>query len=41
VVWLSDDELPPSKDNQIRLMLKLTELGVPLAPPSQQEEKKQ
>jgi hypothetical protein len=41
VVWLSDDELPPSKDNQIRLMLKLTELGVPLVPPSQQEEKKQ
>jgi len=41
VVWLSDDELPPSKDNQIRLMLKLTELGVPLAPPSQQEEKEQ
>jgi len=41
VVWLSNDELPPSKDNQIRLMLKLTELGVPVAPPSQQEEKKQ
>ena len=41
VVWLSDDELPPSKDNQIKLMLKLTELGVPLAPPGQQEEKKQ
>ena len=39
VVWLSDDELPPSKDNQIKLMLKLTELGVPLAPPSQEEKK--
>lgn len=32
VQWLPADELPPSKDNQIRLMLKLTELGVPLAP---------
>jgi hypothetical protein len=41
VQWLPADELPPSTDNQIRLMLKLTELGVPLAPPSQQEEKKQ
>lgn len=40
VVWLSDDELPPSKDNQIRLMLKLTELGVPLAPPKQEEKPK-
>jgi len=39
VVWLSDDELPPSKDNQVRLMLKLTELGVPLAPTSQEEKK--
>jgi len=37
VVWLSDDELPPSKENQIRLMLTLTELGVPLAPPDQEE----
>ena len=40
VVWLSDDELPPSKDNQIRLMLKLTELGVPLAPPAKEEKSK-
>ena len=30
VVWLPDDELPPSGDSQIRLMLKLTELGVAL-----------
>jgi hypothetical protein len=40
VVWLPDDELPPSKDNQIRLMLKLTELGVPLVPPKQEEKPK-
>jgi len=40
VQWLPDDELPPSKDNQIRLMLKLTELGVPLAPPQQEEKQK-
>ena len=40
VVWLSNDELPPSKDNQIRLMLKLTEFGVPLMPPNQEEKKK-
>jgi len=40
VVWLSDDELPPSKENQMRLMLTLTELGVPLAPPDQEEERK-
>jgi hypothetical protein len=40
VVWLSDDELPPSKESQIRLMLKLTELGVPLGTPEQEEEKK-
>ncbi len=39
VIWLSDDELPPSKDNQIRLMLKLTELDVPLAPPIKEEKK--
>jgi hypothetical protein len=39
VVWLSDDELPPSKDNRIRLMLKLTELGVPLMPPKQEEKR--
>ncbi len=39
VVWLSDDEFPPSKDNQIRLMLKLTELGVPLMPPGTEEKK--
>ena len=37
VVWLSDDELPPPKSQQIKLMLKLTELGVPLAPPHEQE----
>jgi hypothetical protein len=40
VVWLSDDELPPSKDSQVRLMVKLTELGVPLAPPGEEEKKK-
>ena len=34
VIWLSDNELPPSKESQIRLMLKLTELGVPLAVPA-------
>ena len=39
VQWLPDDELPPSKENQIRLMLKLTELGAPLAPPDQEEPK--
>ena len=39
VIWLSDDELPPSKDNQIRLMLKLTELDVPLSPPTKEEKK--
>jgi len=40
VQWLPDDELPPSKESQIRLMLKLTELGVPLGPPQQEEERK-
>ena len=40
VQWLPDDELPPSKESQIRLMLKLTELGVPLMPPEQEEENK-
>ena len=40
VQWLPDDELPPSKENQIRLMLTLTELGAPLAPPDQEEERK-
>jgi hypothetical protein len=40
VVWLSDDDLPPSKESRIRLMLKLTELGVPLGPPDQEEERK-
>ena len=39
VVWMSDTELPPSKGSQIRLMLKLTELGVPLFPPGQEEKK--
>lgn len=39
VVWLSDDELPASRDNQIRLMLKLTELGVPLATPEPEKAK--
>jgi hypothetical protein len=39
VIWLSDDEMPPSRDGQIRLMLKLTELGVPLAPPKPEENK--
>jgi hypothetical protein len=37
VVWMQGDELPPSRDNQIRLMLKLTELGVPLAAPEKGE----
>ena len=37
VVWLSDDELPPSRKNQIRLMHELTQLGVPLARPGQEE----
>jgi hypothetical protein len=37
VVWLSDDELPPSAMNQMRLMLTLTELGAPLAEPSPKE----
>jgi len=41
VAWLSDDKLPPSKDNQVRLMLTLTELGVPLAPPAGEKEKRQ
>jgi len=40
VQWLPDDDLPPSKESQIRLMLKLTELGVPLGPPQQEEERK-
>ena len=40
VQWLPDDGLPPSKESQIRLMLALTELGVPLAPPDQEEERK-
>jgi len=40
VVWLKDDELPPSPEAQLRLMLKLTELGVPLMPPKVEEERK-
>lgn len=40
VVWLSDDELPPSRKNRIQLMLELTQLGVPLAPPGQEEKKR-
>lgn len=40
VIWLSDDELPPSRDNQVRLMLTLTGLGVPLLPPTQEENEK-
>jgi len=32
VLWLADDELPPSEQNQIKLMLALTQAGVPLAP---------
>jgi hypothetical protein len=39
-IWLSDDELPPSKESQIRLMMRLTELGVPLAPPGKEEKRK-
>ncbi len=38
VVWLCDDELPPSKESQVRLMLRLTELGVPLMAPSSGED---
>lgn len=30
IAWLPDDALPPSAENQIRLMLKLTELGIRL-----------
>lgn len=30
IAWLPDDALPRSAKNQIRLMLKLTELGIPL-----------
>jgi len=41
VVWLSDDELPPSKESRVRLMLKLTEFGVPLGPPDEKKETKQ
>jgi len=37
VVWLSNDELPPSRDNRIRLMLKLTALGVPLGTSNNKE----
>ena len=40
VVWLSDDDLPPSKEGRIRLMLKFTELGVLLRTPEQEEERK-
>ena len=36
-VWLSDDELPPSTENQIRNALTLSELGVPIVPPAEQE----
>ena len=38
VVWLQDDQ-PWKKTYEIPLMLKLTELGVPLAPPEEQEKK--
>lgn len=40
VQWLPADELPPSKDDQIRMMLKLTELGVPLSTRLAQEKQK-
>ena len=30
VVWLSDDELPPSAAQQVRLMMTFTEMGIPL-----------
>ena len=40
VVWLPDDRLPPSTEEQVRLMLRLTEFGVVLAPPEQEEEQK-
>jgi hypothetical protein len=33
ITWLPDDTLPPSAENQIRLMLKLTEFGIPLKHP--------
>jgi hypothetical protein len=35
VVWLSDDDLPPSYKSRIQLMLILTKLGVPLSQPRQ------
>ncbi|MFB3894644.1 MAG: hypothetical protein ACE15C_21800 [Phycisphaerae bacterium] len=38
VIWLSDDGLPPSKDGQVRLMMKLTELGVPRRPRTKRRE---
>lgn len=37
VAWLSDGDLPPSTKTRIRLMLTLSELGVPLAEPGQEE----
>ncbi|MGO8690096.1 MAG: hypothetical protein ACLQLG_10715 [Thermoguttaceae bacterium] len=37
VVWLSDNDLPPSTKNRIRLMSTLTELGAPLAEPGPKE----
>lgn len=40
VFWLSDDELPPSTESQIRIMLTLSELGVPIVPPAEQEKLK-
>ncbi|MBN2561353.1 MAG: hypothetical protein JXQ75_10535 [Phycisphaerae bacterium] len=39
IAWLPSDALPPSTEDQIRLMLKLTELGVPLMPPSNEEKR--
>ncbi len=39
VIWLADDQ-PWDKTYEIPLMRKLTELGVPLAPPAQREKEK-
>lgn len=37
VTWIPDDELPPSSSTRIELMLKLTELGMPLGKPPEGE----
>ena len=40
IAWLPDDTLPPSADDQIRLMLKLTEFGIPLKHPKPLKQEK-